>query len=240
MNKVFIPISIIIAGLIVAGAVVLTNNAENVKPAVVENERPTLELAPITDDDYILGNPDAEVLLVEYSDFQCPYCAMFHGTMKRLVEEYGDSGQFAWVYRHFPISSHQTARPLSEASECVANLGGKDKFWSFTDEVFSRILTKLENKEQDYSVKAEEMRDFAISLGIEETSYDTCITEKTYAQDVENDYQDGLNIAKVDENFGTPYNILITKEGVKIPIPGNQPYASVKNLIDAALANGSE
>jgi protein-disulfide isomerase len=226
MNKVFIPVSIIVAGLIIAGAVVLTNNAENVNPDVVENERPELELNPITNDDHIRGNPDAEVLIVEYSDFECPFCGAFHGTMKRIMDEYGDSGQVAWVYRHMPLDRiHDRARPAAEASECVADLAGPERFWDFADEVFVD-----ESKLSD-----EGMKEIALSYGIDEAAYDSCVSERKFQERVERDYQDGLNIAKVDPNFGTPYNILMSKNGVQIPIVGNQPYASVKNMIDAVL-----
>lgn len=240
MNKVFIPVSIIVAGLIIAGAVVLTKNADNTKPQVANNERPKIELSPITDQDHIKGNPDAEILIVEYSDFECPYCAMFQGTMKRIADEYVDSGRVAWVYRHFPIQKHETSRPLSEASECVADLGGEDKFWDFTDEIFSRIVKNLEDGKTDYSVKPEEMTDFVSSLGIDINEYNACVSEGRFAQKVEDAYQDGLNIAKVDRGFGTPYNIIVTKDGVQIPIVGNQPYAAVKQLIESILVGDTK
>lgn len=234
MNKVFIPVSIIVAGLIIAGAVVLTNNADNANPDVVQNEREKLELAPITNEDHIKGDPNAKVLLVEFSDFQCPYCAMFQGTLNRIAEEYVESGEVAIVYRHFPIPSHQTARPLAEASECVADLGGEDKFWNFTDEVYARVVTNIEAGEQDYSVSVDEMRDWVLGLGIDAGEYDKCLAEGWFKDRVEKDYQDGLNIARVDTNFGTPYNIIMTGD-IQIPVIGNQPFAAVKNVIDAAL-----
>ncbi len=227
MNKLFIPLSIIVAGAIIGGAVVLTNKAPNVNPSVAQNETLELELAPITDSDHIKGNPDAEVLIVEYSDFECPFCSGFHGTMSRIMDEYGDSGKVAWVYRHMPLDRiHQKARPSSEASECVANLAGAEKFWDFADAMFAN---------QEENLEASKMREIALSLGVDGGAYDTCVSERTYQDRVEKDYQDGLNIAKVDPNFGTPYNILISKDGVQIPIIGNQPYAQVKAAIDAAL-----
>lgn len=228
MNKVFIPLSIVVAGLIIAGAVYLTNNAENTNPQVQNNERPEIELAPITDSDHIKGNPDAEILVVEYSDFECPFCAGFHGTMNRIMDDYADSGNVAWVYRHMPLDRiHANARPAAEASECVANLGGEDKFFSFADEIYA---------DQETNLTSEKMREIAVSLGVDGGAYDTCVSERQFQDRVEKDYQDGLNIAQVDPNFGTPYNILVSKNGVQIPIVGNQPYASVKAAIEAALA----
>lgn len=227
MNKVFIPLSIVVAGLIIGGAVVLTNRADNTKPEVVQNEKPKFELSPVTNEDNIKGNPDAEVLIVEYSDFECPYCSGFHGTMSRIMEEYANSGKVAWVYRHMPLDQiHKNARPAAEAAACVAKLGGQDKFWGFADQLYAN---------QSENLKTEKMKEIAVSLGIKAEDYEKCVSERQTKDRVEKDYQDGLNIAKLDPNFGTPYNILITKDGTKIPIVGNQPYASVKQIIDAAL-----
>jgi len=227
MNKVSIPLSIIVAGLLIGGAVVLTNNADNVKPEVVNNEKPEFQLAPVTDADRIKGNPDAEILIVEYSDFECPFCAGFHGTMKRIMDEYGESGKVAWVYRHMPLDQiHKKARPASEAAECVANLAGGDKFWDFADQVYAN---------QSENLEADKLKEIAISVGTEGAAYDTCVSERQTKDKVEKDYQDGLSIAKVDPNFGTPYNILISKNGAQIPIVGNQPYATVKQMIDTVL-----
>ncbi len=89
----------------------------------------------VTKDDHILGELSDSVYLVEYSDFQCPFCKSFHPTAKRIVEE---NDKVAWVFRHFPLDSiHPLARPAAVASECVAEIGGNEAFWKFTDGVFA-------------------------------------------------------------------------------------------------------
>lgn len=229
MNKVFIPLSIIISGLIIGGAIVLANRAGNVKPEQVDNSKgEELAIRPVSDQDHIRGNPDAEVLIVEYSDFECPFCAGFHGTMHRIIEEYGDSGQVAWVYRHMPLDQiHQHARPSAEAAECVAELGGEDKFWEFADLSFADQATAL---------TTEGTKKSALSLGIDEAAYDACVSERRYRDRVNADFEDGLAISRIDPQFGTPYNILMSKNGIQIPIRGNQPYANVKQIIDTVLS----
>jgi protein-disulfide isomerase len=93
------------------------------------------ELQGLQDGDHVRGNKDARFLLVEYSDYSCPFCARFHPTAQQLVEEF--DGELAWVYRHFPLDQlHPTARSEAEASECVAKLAGEDAFWSFTDALY--------------------------------------------------------------------------------------------------------
>ena len=93
------------------------------------------DMAPVTAEDHIRGSLDADIIIVEYSDFECPFCARFHPTMGQIVNEY--DGKVAWVYRQFPLEQiHAKARPLAEGSECVAELGGNDAFWAYTDYVF--------------------------------------------------------------------------------------------------------
>jgi protein-disulfide isomerase len=229
MNKVFIPLSIIISGAIIAGAIILSKNASNVAPEVVDNSGgEELSVRPISDQDHIRGNPDAEILIVEYSDFECPFCGGFHGTMNRIIEEYGDSGQVAWVYRHVPLDQiHADARPAAEASECVAELGGEDKFWEYADHLFAN---------QDTALNKEGLLETAKSIGIDEGAFNTCVGERRYQDRVNADFEDGISISKVDPEFGTPYNILMSKSGIQIPIRGNQPYNVVKQAIDAVLS----
>lgn len=87
-------------------------------------------------EDHLRGDRDAELVMVEYSDFQCPFCQNFHATALQALSEY--DGRVAWVYRHFPLDNiHPYARPAAEASECVAELGGDEAFWKFADEVFA-------------------------------------------------------------------------------------------------------
>lgn len=95
-----------------------------------------LKVPPISEKDHIRGNRDAEVVIIEYSDFQCPFCQRFHGTMNEVIKGYKPE-QVAWIYRHFPLDTiHPNARPLAEASECATELGGPDKFWKFADVLF--------------------------------------------------------------------------------------------------------
>lgn len=229
MNKVFIPLSILVAGLIIAGAVVLTKNSDNTKPDVVQNENPEFELSPLTDDDHILGNPDAEILIVEYSDFECPYCGQFEPTMLQIMEEYGKDGKVAWVYRHFPIDQiHPDARPASEASECVFEQLGDDGFWNFSKALFS---------DQANNLAPEKMKEIAVGLGVDEAKYQECVDTGRYAEKVENDYQDGLLIAQADPQFGTPYSLIITKDGIQAPIRGAQSFSVIKQALDAILGS---
>ena len=96
-----------------------------------------IAITPVDETDHIRGSIDAAVVVVEYSDFKCPFCADFHTTMKRIIDTY-EADQVAWVYRQFPIPQlHPQAPRYAQASECVADIAGSDAFWSFADYAFA-------------------------------------------------------------------------------------------------------
>ncbi len=85
--------------------------------------------------DHVRGSKTARLALIEYSDYQCPFCHRVHPTLEQMMQKY--DGKVVWVYRHFPLSFHPNAIPLATAAECANEIGGTDAFWSFTDEVMA-------------------------------------------------------------------------------------------------------
>lgn len=179
------------------------------------------KLGKVSAKDHIQGSADASIILIEYSDFECPFCSNFHATAKRAKEEYGN--KIAWVYRHFPLDSiHPKARPAANASECVAALAGKEAFWKFADEVFANQATAL----SDLSA-------VAIKLGVNKAAFESCLNEKRYENVVENDYQGGLSAGVT----GTPGNFVVNSKGEVWLVPGAVPYDNLKSTIEEALGN---
>src|SRR3989344_4619471 len=140
-NKLTMPVAIVLAGILIAGAILLSksvypksaNNPTN--PDLGKSQE--IKIRPVTDADHILGNPGAEIVIVEYSDTECPFCKQFHKTMNTIMAEYGKEGKVAWVYRHFPIEQlHKKAQKEAEATECAAELGGKSAFWDYINRIF--------------------------------------------------------------------------------------------------------
>jgi|SRR6185436_4627347 len=94
-----------------------------------------IDMAPITPSDHSIGSLDADVVIVEYSDTECPFCKTIHPVLHEIVKQYG--GKVAWVYRHFPLDSiHPKTRKEAEATECAAELGGNEVFWAYLDKIF--------------------------------------------------------------------------------------------------------
>lgn len=100
-----------------------------------------IDIDPVTDKDHILGSKDADIVIIEYSDLECPFCSRFHGTMHQVVKDY--DGKVAWVFRHLPLEQlHPNAFNKAISSECVFDLGGEEKFWSYIDAIFKNAEPK--------------------------------------------------------------------------------------------------
>lgn len=184
------------------------------------------EVAPVTEDDYIKGNRNARIALIEYSDTECPFCKRFHSTAQQAVDEYPDD--VMWVYRHFPLDQiHSKARKQAEAIECAGKLAGNDGFWALTDKIFEVTPS---NNGLDNST----LPDLAADVGLNSSAIKTCIDSGEMAQNVEEDYQSGLKAGVT----GTPGNILLdTKTGETQLIPGAVPYPQIQQAIDAMLVS---
>ncbi len=230
-NNLTIPVAIIVAGVLIAGAVFLTND-KSTNTVADNKEEPTkvaeIALAPITEDDHLLGNPNASIIIVEYSDTECPYCKTFHPTMERIIDEYGKDGQVAWVYRHFPLDSiHPKADKEAEATECAAELGGNSAFWAYLSKIFEITPS---NNNLDLAL----LPDIATEIGLDKAKFEECLASGRWAQKVEDQYQSGVAAGV----RGTPHSIIVTtKDGAKYPLSGAQPYQTVKQIIDAGLAD---
>lgn len=88
------------------------------------------------DTDHYKGSKNAKIAIIEYSDYECPFCHRVHPTIQSLVDKY--DGDVVWIYRHFPLGFHPEALPLAIGAECVAKLKGNDAFWKFTDAEMSK------------------------------------------------------------------------------------------------------
>lgn len=208
-NALTVPLAIVVAGALIAGALFLTNkkspDAAKVADTKIDNNEIAIE--PVSADDHILGNPKAPIMIVEFSDTECPFCKNFHTTMHKVIDTYGKTGKVAWIYRHFPIDTlHSKARKEAEATECAAELGGNDGFWKYIDLVYKKTPSNDKLDPSLLPVIAEES-------GLNKKEFETCLNSGRYADKVEKHYQDAVAAG----GQGTPYTVIITKYE-KIPI----------------------
>jgi protein-disulfide isomerase len=150
--------------------------------------------------------------------------------MQRVMEEYGKSGQVAWVYRHFPLDSiHSKARIEASAVELAGEIGGNDAFWAYLDRLFE--LTPSNNK-----LDLSRLPQIAEDVGLPRKPFEDLVAKNdirggSYADHIESDYQDAV----ASGGRGTPYSVVIAPNGKTFAISGAQPYSSVKAIIELAL-----
>jgi len=157
------------------------------------------------------GPPNAPIEMIEFSDFQCPYCQRAHATVEQVLAAYGDRIKF--VYRHYPVQGHAAAKPAAEASECAKEQG---KFWPFHDRLFANT-----SKLSDADLKAH-----AAAVGVEMAAFNACVDSHKYRSVVEADARDGEAVGV----NGTPAFYINGRI-----ISGAQPFEVFKKLIDDEL-----
>jgi protein-disulfide isomerase len=163
------------------------------------------------DDDPVQGAAQAPVTIIEFSDFQCPYCRRVQPTLKRLLQEY--DGMIKLVFRDFPLRNiHPEAQKAAEAAQCAAD---QQKFWPYHDKLFD--TTRLQ---------VDDLKKYAQELGLNAEQFNTCLDAGKYAQEVERDLQDGI---KAGVN-ATP-SFFINGQSVS----GAIEYDRFKDIVEAAL-----
>lgn len=239
LGTLAIPMAIVIAGAFIAGALYFSSSSSSRSSSaqIAGNQPPSAQaqapagpttdqlekMKPITKDDHILGDPNAPVKIVEFSDPECPFCKMFHGTMHQVVKEY--NGKVAWVYRQFPLDQlHPKSRKETEATECANELGGNDKFWTYIDRLFA--VTPSNN-----GLDPAQLPQIAKDVGLDVAKFNACLSSGKYAKHI----QDNVDEATATGGNGTPWSIVIAPNGKKYPLSGAQPIENVKQLIDLAL-----
>lgn len=241
-NSLWVPLSILVAGALIGGSIIYTQRGKTAVNSAggsalgnqaIQPTPPTAgpsgggqpnNVKAVTAADHILGKANATVKLIEFSDLECPFCKSFHPTMKKLMEEYGRSGQLAWIYRHFPLDNlHPKARKEAEATECAAEQGGNDKFWAYVDRLFE--VTPSNN-----GLNPGELPQIATTVGLDKSKFESCLNSGKYAMRVADDLQDARNAG----GQGTPYSVVIAKDGRQIPVNGAVPYEELKTVIEEA------
>ncbi len=237
--------SIIFASLVIAGSLVYfgmqynsaspnvdsmtdeefnTKVAEGIDAYITQKEEeknaPKVVEGDFVDDDAILGDVDAPVTIIEFSDFQCPYCVKFYkDTLPQIKEKYIDTGKVRFVYRDFPLSFHKAAVPAALISECAAEQGGDEVYFQMHDKVFDTILSGFDE---------DELIAYAVELGIDETELRTCLEDEAMEAEIYKDMADAQSAGI----SGTP-GFLVNGQ----VLSGAQPFSSFESIIEDELSN---
>ena len=223
-----VPLAIVFGFGLIAAAIYFTGMGNSSTPVVTPegSNVPAVEakIKPVDADDYIKGNPNAPILVVEYSDYDCPFCKNFHETMNQIMNEYGVTGKVAWIYRQFPIAQlHPNAPRISEAALCVGEVAGNDAFWKFSDLVF-------EGREINEATNITRIPEYAVTAGADRQAFQACLDSGSQKKVVEASFAEGA-AAGIQ---GTPHSYVVIGNQ-QAAIEGAQPYEVVKQIIENLL-----
>lgn len=232
LDQFAVPGAIILAGVIIAVAVFLTNrnNTDTVDTGDTENVAGEETTNPESDSEFasasvsiadtpFIGNGDAKVAIVEFNEYKCSFCLRHKDeTLPSIVEEYVDTGEILYVFKEFPIYGESAAN----AAKCVYHISGIDAYRDFHDGAFN-----YENEDDIY--------DIVSGLDVDQGEFGTCYSSNEYQDEVESDLEQGQN-AGVQ---GTPGFVIGTVEDGQVTgvlVPGAYPFETFSDLIEGYLS----
>lgn len=224
VQKNFLAVSILVAGVLISGSLIYSKGVGTGSGSaqIQPNGQANAKVADVkVDDDPVLGSKNAPVTIIEFSDYQCPFCRVFwKDSFSQLKKEYIDTGKVRFVYRDYPLSFHPMSEPTAQAAECADDQG---KYWEFHDKVFGEEQKKGQGT-VTYTVT--DLKSWASQLGLNTSQFNQCLDSGKYKEEVAKDFADG-QAAGVS---GTPSFFINGKMVV-----GAQPFASFKTIIDEEL-----
>lgn len=241
-NKLSLPMAIIVAGILIAGAIYFSSSAPKNIPTN-DNEIGIATLAPVNKEDKKLGNPDAKVVLVIYGDFQCPFCGAITGLlgpdtsaikylkkadpnwtpfMPEIINNYVKNGNILFVYRDWAFQGPESIK-AAEAARCA---GDQNKFWEYHDYLYAH-----QNGENQGNFSDSNLKSFAKNLGLNTATFNQCLDGNKYTQTVADSRDEGTR-AGVQ---GTPKGFILKNGKIVSTIDGAESLTTVKQKIEAAL-----
>ncbi|MBI2173124.1 MAG: thioredoxin domain-containing protein [Candidatus Aenigmarchaeota archaeon] len=209
-----------------SGAVVAQQ--PSLQPQIGQEAAVSSRIQVSLDDDPQLGDRNAKVMVIEFSDFQCPFCRRFYiQTLPQLEKDYIDTGKILFVYRDFPLDSiHPGARPAAAAAECADEQG---KWKEYHDKIFDE-----QNKQGEGTVQlgVDDLKKWASDIGLDTQQFNQCLDSNKYDAEVSKDFQDGVQAGV----SGTPTFYIGSPQNGYIELVGAQPYSIIKQVIDQELS----
>ena len=212
------------AALLISGTLLYSKSSGGNTVSIADQQADNQPSGPVNvsaDDNPFLGNPNAKVTVIEFSDFQCPFCRKFYtDTLPQIKKDYIDTSKIKFVYRDFPLSFHPGAVPAAEGAECARD---QDKFWEMHDAIFDE-QGKLGSGTVQFT--ADDVKKWAANIGLNTSKFNQCLDSGKYKQEVEKDLADG-SAAGVN---GTPATFINGRL-----VSGAQPFTAFKVVIDEEL-----
>jgi protein-disulfide isomerase len=228
-NQINIGIAIVVAGVIIAGAILLRGKTPTNPSPTPTNQgspnanTPSATIKPVSASDYTQGNPNADVVMIEYADYQCPFCGrFFKQTIEPIEQNYVNTGKIEFVYRDFAFLGAES----QEASEAAACANDQGKYWQYHDYLFNH-----QNGENEGAFASANLETFAKTLGLNTSEFNSCLESGKYAQAVQNSTTEGSSIGVT----GTPHSFILKDGKVVNEVDGAYPYSQVSQELDAAL-----
>ncbi len=220
-QAIFSGLVIIAVSIYISFGMPNRNVASVTPPPQVGGETRVKNTAVSADDDPVLGEAKAPVTIIEFSDFQCPFCRKFwRETLPEIKKNYIDSGQVKLVYRDFPLPMHPAAEISAEAGECADDQG---KFWDWHDKLFSE-----QDKDGESTVQYEvsDIKKWGNEIGLNTSQFTACLDSQKFKDEVAKDVADG----QAADVAGTP---MFFVNGTMVR--GSQPFSNFQKIIDEAL-----
>jgi protein-disulfide isomerase len=203
-------------------------NTPTVQPAQQPTQPTAAKVFKVSmDDDPIKGDPDAEVTVIEFSDFQCPFCSRFYTqTLSQLEENYIDTGKINLVFRDLPLDRlHPNARPAHIAAECADE---QKKFWDYHDILFE----KQSQWQRLSSIELQTtLTQYASDLGLQTVNFESCLESKEIADEVNSDALAAASLGIT----GTPSFFIGNEKDGFVKLVGAQPFSAFQGIIDNKL-----
>ncbi|MDP3986919.1 MAG: thioredoxin domain-containing protein [Nanoarchaeota archaeon] len=214
----------VLVAVVIIGALIMVSGGNSGTGSVVaptgEVAKPSVVKASV-DDDAMMGDANAPITIIEFSDYQCPFCQRHYSqTAPLLKSNYVDTGKVRIVFRDFPLDSlHPQATPAANAAECVGELGGDEAYFEYHDKLF----------DNQQLLSAENYKKWAQEMGYD---INDCVDNQEMVSEVKKDLQDVTSAG----GRGTPYFIIMTSgDSEGMPISGAYPYSAFSTAIEAQL-----
>lgn len=219
INKYLIPGAIVLAGVVIAVAVIYSVNSPSVKN-VEENRTAAIAALPaVNSGDFVLGEANAPVTFIEYGDFQCPFCGkFFKETESVLRENYIKTGKVKFIYRDFAFLGSESTW-AANAARCAGEQG---KFWEYHDYLYGN-----QRGENQGAFSKSNLKNFASALGLDRSKFDSCVDNDKYLSEIQKQTKTGGEVGVT----GTPANFI---NGVLYV--GALPTATFTQIIDTELS----